>query len=358
VEIEVGEVVGAGECLPRPYVTGETVEGVLDAYEGIDVGALLRELDMSNMHRAARSIDALRLPERLGTESKPGLAAACGLELAVLDAAGKLDGRPVREVADVVNEGGAQPGGRSRATHRIPAFMDFGREPDEFVEECRRTGAEHVKVKVGRELQEDRRRLQRIREGLGYDVTLSVDANMGWTFEQARGAISALEPYGVDWYEEPLSQRDWKGCRELRRETGARVMLDESVCSLQDGRRAVEEDACDLFNVRISKCGGLLGALRLIELGRRAGVQYQIGVQVGETAVLWAAGLQLAGAVNDYVIYEAGMPDRFFTEQIVEDNVQADWERRTIRELSAPGLGVSLVPGRVQKYAARVVEWS
>ena len=75
------------------------------------------------------------------------------------------------------------------------------------------------------------------------------------------------------------------------------IMFDESLCSRVDAEHIIAEGLGDLFNLRLSKCGGFLATLRLAQLARRHGLGYQLGCQVGETAILSAAGRHFATSV-------------------------------------------------------------
>jgi L-alanine-DL-glutamate epimerase-like enolase superfamily enzyme len=197
-----------------------------------------------------------------------------------------------------------------------------------------------VKLKVGRDLAQDVARVRAVREIVG-GVPISVDANMAWSLAAARAAVDALRPYDIAWFEEPVAQRDWRALRALRRDTGARVMLDESLCTRDDAEQALAEEACDLFNLRVSKCGGLIACLRLAELAHRAGVGFQLGAQVGEMGPLWAAGRRFAASVRGACAYEAGQADRWFATQVVSPPHEVDRIRHLAADLPGAGLGVT-----------------
>jgi muconate cycloisomerase len=91
-------------------------------------------------------------------------------------------------------------------------------------------------------------------------------------------------------------------------------MLDESLCGMVDAQRAVDGKLCDLFNIRLSKCGGFIPSVRLAQFARRHGLGYQLGCQVGETAVLSAAGRHFATSVAD-IRYLEGSYDRHLVRE-------------------------------------------
>src|SRR3989454_2467736 len=89
-------------------------------------------------------------------------------------------------------------------------------------------GYRTLKVKVGRDIDQDARRLKAIRETVGPDVQIRVDANMAWSRSTARRAIAALEPYGLQYVEQPLPWTDIDGMAELSRAVDVPIAADES----------------------------------------------------------------------------------------------------------------------------------
>src|SRR5258708_34485234 len=124
--------------------------------------------------------------------------------------------------------------------------------------------------------------------------------------DDAVSMVEQLRSSAIDWYEEPLRDNRVEQLRRFRELTGAAVMLDEAFSNLDDAKRAVEGGACDLLNIRLSKCGGFLPSLRLVEFCLSNSMRFQIGVQVGEAGPLWAAGRHFVGAIVGPVAYEAG----------------------------------------------------
>jgi L-alanine-DL-glutamate epimerase-like enolase superfamily enzyme len=172
---------------------------------------------------------------------------------------------------------------------------------------------------------------------------MSVDANMAWSMDDAVSMAEQLRTSAIDWYEEPLRDNRVEQLRRFRELTGAAVMLDEAFFSLDDAKRAVESDACDLLNIRLSKCGGFLPSLRLAEFCFSNSMRFQIGVQVGEAGPLWAAGRHFVGAIQGAVAYEAGQGDRLFKDPLIAPQPKIDLTTYLAEALPGPGLGVSIV---------------
>src|SRR5205085_7279672 len=103
---------------------------------------------------------------------------------------------------------------------------------------------------------DDVARLRQLRRFLGWGIDVRVDANEAWSPAEAVARIRALEPFGISAVEQPVAHTAIDAFAPLRHEVKVPIMLDESLCSLYDAECARARDRCDLFNLRLSKCGG------------------------------------------------------------------------------------------------------
>lgn len=143
-----------------------------------------------------------------------------------------------------------------------------------------------------------------------------------------------------------------EGLRDVRKELSTPIMLDESLCCIEDGLRAIQGKYCDLFNIRISKCGGLIRSLRLALLAHQHGLGYQLGCQVGETGILSAAGRHFACNVAN-IRYLEGSFDRFLVrDALTQEDLTFRYGGRGVR-LTGDGLGVHVVEARVRQLAIK-----
>src|SRR5262249_28322615 len=127
----------------------------------------------------------------------------------------------------------------------------------------------HIKVKVGRE--DDTERLAAIRRELPQHVEIRVDANACWSADEAVEKAKELATIGINVIEQPVAAHDLDGMRRVR-ESGAIVIADEGVCGAADLERHISARACDVVNVRLAKCGGLLASAEICRLALAAGV--------------------------------------------------------------------------------------
>jgi L-alanine-DL-glutamate epimerase-like enolase superfamily enzyme len=130
-------------------------------------------------------------------------------------------------------------------------------------------GCSGVKVKVGKpDLAEDVDRIDAVREVLGADRRLMIDANQRWTLDTARRSIAALSAFDLDWIEEPLRADDTRGYAELRQSTDVPVALGENAHTLYRFRDLIEAHACDVIQPNIVRVGGITPFLTIADLGR------------------------------------------------------------------------------------------
>jgi muconate cycloisomerase len=344
--------VGFGESAPRVYVTGESIDLSVE---------LLRNADWSGLTApiraypdAARTVDALELPAAPGDERGcVGNAARCAVELAVLDACGRSFGEPLAALAKLPEFAAAYA---PTDGCRYSGVLTSAGPRKEFFSalKLRLFGFRQIKIKVGSSGQDDVARLRRFR-GLLPGRDLRIDANEAWTLEEAERLLAELELFGITAVEQPLKHEDAPKLAELRRRTRIPVMLDESLCSLRDAERAAAGGWCDLFNIRLSKCGGFLRSLRLAAFAKRHGLACQLGCQVGETGILSAAGRHFACSVAD-LRYLEGSYDRFLVqERLTKQNLTFGFRGRA-PALSGPGLSVD-VDRTALKRVTTSTEW-
>ncbi|MBC8115151.1 MAG: dipeptide epimerase, partial [Candidatus Saccharimonas sp.] len=124
-----------------------------------------------------------------------------------------------------------------------------------------------------------------------------------------------------------------------------------------DARHAIERGTCDLFNIRLSKCGGLVNSLQLAALAHQAGLGYQLGCQVGETGILSAAGRHFASSVAN-IRYLEGSYDRFLVrERLTIEDITFGWGGYA-PALTGSGLGVTIDEPELRRVTIREERFS
>jgi muconate cycloisomerase len=130
-------------------------------------------------------------------------------------------------------------------------------------------------------------------------------------------------------------------------------MVDESLVTRSDADTLIEARAADLFNVRISKCGGLAPSLAIASAALKAGLGVQVGSQVGETAILSAAGRHLAAALPEIKFVEGSFGTLLLAEDVSVESVRFG-HRGEAPVLTGPGLGIRVVEERLRRHAVTI----
>ena len=324
-------VVGFGEGIARQYVTGEVMESSLRFLQD----HLIPELNGFHPSGPPELIETLR--ELLTEENRAQApAACCALELAILDAAGKTWGQSVAQMLG----GGDQPLIYS-AVIPMMSHSSFHR----LLHLIRDMEMSFIKIKVGNN--SDTEILSLAREILGHRVNIRVDANGAWSSEEAENRIAAMMAYGITAVEQPVPKEDILGLKRVSEQVEIPIIADESLCLERDAKKLASLDACQVFNLRLSKCGGILAAIRLYEIGRKKAIAAQLGCQVGETGILSAAGRQLA-ANRKFLYLEGSYSSYLLKDDIVNEPVEFG-PGGVAQPLAGHGLGVSVNEETLQR---------
>ncbi len=346
--------VGWGEGLPREYVTGETIDTAWNMLQATDIRGQLAG-HWASSSDAIAALDRFQLARpTVDDRDCYGNSVRCALELSVLDAVCRVEGRPLSNVTALVPETIA-----IRAEHHQVRYCAVFTAMSVFAQITRALKLrfykfQGAKVKTGVEGVDDQAMLRRLRFLLGRQFDLRIDANEAWTCANLQAKLAPLLPLGITSVEQPVPHEQVDGLAQLRGRVGVPLMLDESLCSLVDARRAIERGTCDLFNIRLSKCGGFLNSLRLAALAHQAGLRYQLGCQVGETGILSAAGRHFATSVANIRFLE-GSYDRFLVrERLTVEDITFGYGGLA-PALTGAGLGVTVDEAAVARVTQR--EW-
>lgn len=347
--LSTGEV-GWGEGLPRPYVTGETFEAAWDLLHAADLNSLKQHC--GNLQDVVHMLDGFHLPQVPGQRDCYGHAARCAVELAVLDACCRAVQRPLRDVVHCVEGAQAIAGEQKQVRYSgvIPSTTLFRAGALAAAYRC--AGFRDCKVKVGATGIDDDRLLRKVRRWTGQGMDLRVDANESWSAENVSERIERLLPHNISSVEQPVPHAEVNCLENVRRQVAVPIMLDESLCSLQDGRRAIEEGLADLFNLRLSKCGGFIPSVRLALLAAQAGLGCQLGCQVGETGILTAAGRHFATGISDLLHIEGSFDGFLVWDRLTREDLTLGWGGWA-KALDGSGLGVTIAEKAVRQVSER-----
>ncbi len=340
---------GFGEGVPREYVTGETIDSALTLLKNSDLPSQFD--DCRDFNWAIGMTERIKLAPIAGDERGcMGNGAHCAVELALLDAYGKHFREPVSAVTQRLAPELYEPKPHVRYSGAITSAKGFKARFAAW--KMWIYGFRQLKVKVGIEGQNDVDRLGAIRRRVGRKMDIRIDANESWTPANARERILELKPFEITSVEQPIPHEAANVLAEIRRDVGVPIMLDESLCGRIDAEHAVSAKTCDFFNLRLSKCGGFIASLRLAQLAKQAGLGYQLGCQVGETAILSAAGRHFASSVKDIRYLEGSYDSHLVRENLATSDITFGWGGWA-PALPGPGLGISLDDAALARVAMR-----
>ena len=333
VRLETADgLVGWGEaaCLGGPTWSEESSESVAATIERYIVPWLVG--------RDASGIEVVSREMARRVQGNPFARAA--VEMALWDLNGRALGVPVHRLL----------GGRVR--DRVPlswslAVADAGAE----IEEARaKVAAGHriFKIKTAaRPVAEDVERVRRLREALGPEVSLRIDANQGWDRPTALRAIRGLEPYGLDFVEQPVPRWDFEGMAEIGRRANVPIMADESCFSPQDALQIARLGGVSILGLKVTKSAGVIGTMAISRIAEAAGMSCYVGCMI-ETSLGTAAYLQVALAATPVTWGCELFGPLLLKGDVVREPVR--YADGAILALDGPGLGVEVDEGALGEW--------
>ncbi len=267
---------------------------------------------------------------KLASVAKGSSYSLCGIDLALHDLKGKALGVPVYDLL----------GGAFRK--EVPVIRMLGvKEPDEAVDSAKAlfdAGYRYLKLKIGPDPVKDVKRVAAVRQALGDEVVLTVDANGAYDIKTGIRVARQLEELDVVVFEEPVRWDDLHDIGRVTKAVDMPVMGDQSIRTLADVAQAVREDAVDAVCIKLHSAGGLLGAQKARAMCEGAGIPYHIG-GTGSTWILGAGTLHFAVACPSFHFGVEIGEHEGLDGDVVEGPALIDGKFRVSEE---PGLGVEL----------------
>jgi len=262
-----------------------------------------------------------------------------GIEIALLDLKGKALGVPVAELL----------GGFTRDRVAVVGYL-FIDEPEAnaakagaFVD----AGYTELKLKVGRSFVQDHDTLAAIRDRVGPDVKIRIDANMMWSVPAAIKWIRGLEQFDLQYVEQPVLDFDVEGLAQVRRSVPVPIAADEACTDVRSALALIKADACDVLVVYPSEAGGLTKARQIAALADAAGKWCTIG-SWAELGVATAGNLHVVASSSNFPFASDTHYPLQESDVLVEPLGMTDGLVEVPR---APGLGVQLDPEAVERLA-------
>ncbi len=271
-------IYGMGEANPYWGITGETQS--INIAAAVDLAKLVLGKDPLNIEERNKEMN------RYLAFNSTILSA---FDMALYDIAGKAAGLPLYALL-----GG---GKRSFWTDNTISIGDPDKVAKKAVEYMRQ-GFQAIKVKLGTTKDLDVARIKSIREAIGDKLPIRIDANQGWDFKTAASTLKALEPFGIEYCEQPIAHWDYDNLSRLREITSIALMADESLFDHHDAYKLAAKGCCDYFNIKLAKSGGIHNALKINAIAEGAGIKCMVGCMTETRLGLSAAAHLVSSRPN------------------------------------------------------------
>lgn len=324
-------IVGIGETDPLPPFTeetSETVKLVINKYLGPAIIGM-SPLNIAEIHKAMDGI------------IKGNYLAKAAIDMACYDILGKFSGMPVSDLL----------GGCIR--DEIGIMWSIGSdEPEQNAEESlkiRNEGYSSLMIKVGSfDMMKDVERVIAIREAVGEQFPLIVDANQGWDVNTAIKFAALVEDCNIELLEQPVPYWNIEGMLKIKESINIPISADESLFTIHDAKKLIQSKAVDVFSIKVAKNGGIYKSKEIIDLAAVFGIPCMMNSML-EEGICQAASLQLGASAKN--LWKAGhayfSPLRLaeditdYSTQIIDGKVIVNKE---------PGLGIKVIEEKLKKY--------
>lgn len=323
--------VGWGEAPPTHVITGDSLGSIQFAINHV-MGPQLLGLDLHHSERVFQKLHR----SMVGNSS-----AKAAIDMAIHDLLGQLAGLPL-----VTLLGGYRDTLETDFTVSVNDAEEMAEDAASYVAK----GFSMLKIKVGiDDIAKDVERIRAIRQKIGYDTKLRLDANQGWEVKEAIRAIGQMEDAGLDieLIEQPVKAYDIEGLQYVTQHTHTPIMADESVFTPRDALRVLQMRAADLINIKLMKAGGIYQALKINALAESYGVECMTGSMI-ETKLGISAAAHFAASQPNVTRFDFDAP-LMLAEDVVDGGIIYDG--RNIKFSKEPGLGLNkeLMNKRLQR---------
>ncbi|MBT4286097.1 MAG: dipeptide epimerase [Deltaproteobacteria bacterium] len=318
---------GVGEASPTSFITGDTQES------NFEFAKMLAEL--------IKGKNPLEVEDRIleiNRDLKFNPTIKSAFDMALYDILGKYTNMPLY----------ALWGGKNNRT--ITTDMTVGiHSPDEMAKEAlafKNAGFPAIKVKLGEGKEIDVARIQAIRKAIGMEIPVRIDANQGWDTVTAISTLKALEKYNIEHCEEPIPRWNNSDLALVRSKSPISIMADESLFDYMDAFRLASMKACDYFNIKLAKSGGLNSALKIISIAESAGIKSQVGC-MSETRVGLTALAHLVVARKNIVHFDMDSALMHEADPVIGGITYH--ENGVVKVPDTPGIGADFDPVYLEK---------
>ncbi|SHJ81522.1 muconate cycloisomerase [Clostridium amylolyticum] len=318
IETDSGNV-GYGEAPPTAVITGDTTGSIVGAIEEYIRPQLLGK-DIENFEELMLILDKSLVKNT---------SAKAAVDIALYDLYGQMLKAPLYKIWG---------GYRKEIITDITISVNDPEQMSKDSLEAIALGYDTLKIKVGKDPSIDIERMKAIRNAVGYDVRLRIDANQGWKPKEAVRILRSMEDAGMnlELVEQPVIAHDIEGLKFVTDNVGIPVMADESVFSPKDALKIMQLRAADYINIKLMKTGGLHNALKICSAAEIYGMECMLGCML-EAKVSVTAAVHLAAAKSIITKIDLDGPVLCSEDPIIGGAV---FNNYSITLPDKPGLGI------------------
>ncbi|MEJ7692989.1 dipeptide epimerase, partial [Daejeonella sp.] len=274
---------GVGECSAFPMIVGETQDTCL---------AMAREF--AKMWKGKDATDIEGRIQDLHNVAAHNATIKSAFDMALYDLAAKAAGQPLYKFL----------GGEKRTVETdMTIGIGTAGEMAQLALGYKKQGATILKIKLGKNPDDDLERMRKIREVVGPQMILRIDANQGWDYNAAMKCLNGMEELNIEFCEQPM--RTWYDDRmpELRKNVAIKVMADESCYNHHDARKLINSQSCDYINIKFAKSGGINEGLKIHKIAAESNIPCMIGSML-ESRIALSANLHFAYACKNIKYFD------------------------------------------------------
>jgi L-alanine-DL-glutamate epimerase-like enolase superfamily enzyme len=326
-------VVGFGECSPYLPINGESQDTCFIV--GQYFGKVLKGKNALDIEGCIQAMDKLIYAN---TSIKSAF------DIALYDIASQHAGLPLYQFI----------GGKNDKTIVTDYTVSIG-DPQKMAADAvkiKQQGYPAIKVKLGKDGRVDVERIRSIREAVGDEIPLRIDANQGWNLEEAIETLQALGRFDIQHCEEPIPRWQFMHLPQVKKASPIPIMADESCGDDHDAERLIYINACDYFNIKLGKSGGIYKALRMARMAEKADIHMQVGAMLESRLAMSAfAHYALCSPMIVHYDFDTAL---MFVEDPVTGGIRYE-KNGVIKVPEVPGLGAIIDESWLRKMEKVIV---
>ncbi|MEI6858089.1 dipeptide epimerase [Psychrilyobacter sp.] len=323
IETDTGNK-GFGEAPPTAVITGDTHDSIIGA-----VTLIGKQLIGKNIEDFNDLIDLVQKTIIKNTSAK------AAVEIALYDLFAQSMNKPLYKVL-----GGGASELKTDLTISVDSVEKMVSDSLKAVE----VGFDELKIKVGKNIEEDICRIKSIYDAVGPRIKLRLDANQGWSAKESIYAIKKIEEHGIvlDFVEQPVRADDIDGMIRVTSQVLSPILADESIFTPKDAIEVITRKAADIINIKLMKTGGISNALKIINICEIYNVPCMIGCML-EAGISVTAAAHLAAAKSSVITRIDLDGPALCRQNPLDGGIIMDGPRIILS--NEPGLGIKTVAG-------------